>query len=132
MIAFSNSYIYIYRLLYFYVKYCNLIGLDAVDNPFSLPRTLSNGPIERIVTCALIMRVRFAVEFTSFLYKSSKICYKNYDIQYNKIDSACLGGYQLNLTPLENHCQPPLRVGWQWFSRGVNFNWYPPKQALFI
>lgn len=34
-------------------------------------------------------------------------------------------------TPKTN-CQPPLRVSWQLFYRGVNFNRYFPKRAIFI
>lgn len=27
--------------------------------------------------------------------------------------------------PLENHCQPPLRIGWRWFSWGYQFQLLP-------
>lgn len=39
----------------------------------------------------------------------------------------------MKLTPVENHCQPLLRGGWQWFSGECQFQLLPSlKQALFI
>lgn len=43
-----------------------------------------------------------------------------------------LGGQHLKLTPRKNHCQTARSRGWRWFLRGVKFNCYAFKQALFI
>lgn len=36
----------------------------------------------------------------------------------------------VEIDTLKNHCQPPIRVVWQWFSPGVNFNYFPPRKGI--
>jgi ribosomal protein L35AE/L33A len=59
--------------------------------------------------------------------------YKKNDIQYyNKTNGSVDEGNIENVHPSKNIVNLSLRLRWQWFSRGENFQYYPQLHELFI